>query len=41
MPLNGGSFGSDGFETEFDLLGFSTCKCSLAGMLEFMPPKLL
>ena len=41
VPLSGGSFVSDGFETEFDLLGFSTCKCSLAGMLEFMPPKIL
>ena len=41
VPLSRGSFGSDGFETEFDLLGVSTCKCVLTGVLEFMPTKIL
>lgn len=41
MPLSRGSFGSDGFETEFDLLGCTACQCVLTGVLEFMPAKIL
>ena len=41
MLLSRGSFRCDRLEDDLDLLGFPTCERSLAGMLEFMPSKIL